>query len=88
MSNFLKNTLAAAICGGLLLANTLASAQTSPTSKLQPDHYYLDGKPSTKQAVEALNPKNIEHMEVFVGQQAIDYTHDAASKKVVVITTK
>lgn len=79
----------------LLLAGLLASfaltaqAQTEPTQKLQPDHYYVNGQPSTKEAVDALaKKKSIKAMEVFTGEQAVAHSHDATSKKVVMVTTK
>lgn len=75
---------------GLLTGLALTTqAQDKPTKNLPPDHYYVDGKPSTKEEVEALAKKKaIKRMDVFTGQQAVDYSHDPASKKVALATTK
>lgn len=76
---------------GLLAGFALtAQAQTQPAQQVEPDHYYIDGQPSTKEAVEALAKKKnvIKAMNVFTGEQAVAHSHDATSKKVVMVTTK
>ena len=80
------STMALAVI--LCLGGLSSQAQTAPAAKVKPDHYYLNGKPSTKEAVESLDPKTIDRMDVLSGQQAIDYTHDATSKGVVLVQTK
>ena len=72
----------------LALAGAAAPAQTAPAAMLVPDHYYLNGQPSTKAAVDALDPKTIASVDVLQGKQAADYTHDPHSKGVVLVTTK
>ena len=88
MSKYLNQAAALALLGLLSLAGPAAHAQTAPKAQLAPDHYYLNGQPSTKAAVEALDPKTIASMSVLKGKQAADYTHTPGSKGAVLITTK
>jgi hypothetical protein len=76
------------ICALLALGGTVAQAQTAPTPQLQPDHYYLNGKASTKQEVDALNPKTIVRTDVLSGEQAVKYTHDPKTTGAVLVQTK
>jgi hypothetical protein len=79
----------ATVVGALLaLSGAVAQAQTVPTPQLQPDHYYLNGKASTKQEVDALNPKTIARMDVLSGEQAVKYTHDPKTTGAVLVQTK
>ena len=81
----LKHTVLA-VCA-LLPAAALAQGTLPPTA----DHYYLNGQPSTKKVVEALQkstPKRIASVNVLQGKEAVAYTHDPSSKSAILVTTK
>lgn len=69
--------------------NRNVQAQTSAQVKT-PDAlvYYLDGKEVTKAAVENLDPKEIQSMEVFKGENAIKAYGDKGANGVIEIKTK
>lgn len=99
MSNFLNNSLNYKYFGCIAaLALGLASCEQKqalpvsdnpiPTSSAQPDRYYLNAQPSTKEVIEQLDTKTITRMDMLKDQQAADYAHDASISKVVLVQTK
>jgi len=61
---------------------------TTGSSKMQPDQYYLNARPSTKEAVGQLDFKTITNISVLTDQKASDYARDAGVQKVVLVQTK
>jgi hypothetical protein len=77
------------------LALGLGSCEQQPAAPLsatpipqQPDAlYYLNAKPSTKEAIEQLDPKLMTRMDVLKGQPAATYAHDARVNRVILAQT-
>jgi hypothetical protein len=98
MLNFLNNRFKYKCLGAAtVLALGLGSCeqqQAQPTStttapsKMQPDQYYLNTKPSTKEAVGLLASETIVSVNVLTDQKASDYAHDAGVQKVILVQTK
>ncbi len=92
MFNFLFDSTVPKRFGSVVVLATIfclnGCADTAPVAKPEPDRYYLNGKASTKEAVEKIAPETIDRMDVLSGQQAIDYTHDASTKRAMLIQTK
>ena len=72
----------------LSLSSLVGHAQTTPAAKVVVSHYYLNGKLSSKEEVDKLNPKTIDRMDVLQGKQAVDYTHDPQTTGVIMVQTK
>lgn len=95
MFSFLSDSLSAKAFGSiaslavvLCLGSLGGCADTAPVAQAAPNLYYLNGKPSTKEAVEKLDPQTIASMNVLSGKQAVEYTHDAKQTGAVLVQTK
>jgi hypothetical protein len=73
------------------LAAPAAPAQTAPAAPAQatgPSLYFLDGQPSTQQAINALNRRTIASVNVVKGPDAIRIFGEGAADGVMVVVTK
>ncbi|RSK42627.1 TonB-dependent receptor plug domain-containing protein [Hymenobacter perfusus] len=73
------------------LAAPAAQAQTTPAAPVQasgPSLYFLDGQPSTQQAINALNRRTIASVNVVKGPDATRIFGAEATDGVMIVVTK
>ncbi|MCA8832482.1 hypothetical protein [Hymenobacter pini] len=73
------------------LAAPAANAQTAPAAPAQatgPSLYFLDGQPSTQQAINALNRRTIASVNIVKGPDATRIFGAEAADGVMIVVTK
>jgi hypothetical protein len=84
----LGGVVALALCLGSCEQQQAEPVSVAGMPPMQAASYYLNAKPSTKAAIEQLDPQTITRMDVLDDQQAATYAQDANVRRVIAVRTK